>query len=363
MVSSYSRPAAVSGPPDARSAYHHVSVLLEPMIRNMKPRSSGVYADCTLGGGGHTRALLAACAPGGRLIALDRDAAAIQNSRPLEALSGGRLRLFHAPFSRLADCMAESGIDALDGIMADLGLSTFHLNGSGRGFSFERDEPLDMRMDERTARTAADIIRETGEDDLADLFRRYGEERFSGRIARRIVAERRHHPVDTSRRLAEIITSAVPGPKPGREKKGRNHTGRKKPVHPATRVFMALRIAVNGELDQVTRLMTDAPDLLAPGGRLCVISFHSLEDRIIKQRMAAEEKGCTCPPRLPGCVCGKKTRLRRVFRKSIPPSPEEVAANPPSRSARMRVAERLFPDGAGETDIKAGETDIKEECA
>jgi 16S rRNA (cytosine1402-N4)-methyltransferase len=287
-------------------------------------RPGRTYVDGTLGGAGHARAILERTAPDGRLVGLDHDADAIANAAVVLEPFADRVRLAHANFAQLPEVLAGLGIPGVDGLLLDLGVSLHHFEGSGRGFSFQKDEPLDMRMDVRTAETAADIVAASSEDELRRLFLEYGEERFAGRIARRVVAARRAAPIRTSAALARIVAGAVPGRSRGR-------------IHPATRVFMALRIAVNRELERLEALLDRLPELLLPGGRLCVLTFHSLEDRIVKQRLKALEvpRGETVAP-ADGGRC-----LRLLTRKVVRPSVEETAANPMARSTKLRAAERL----------------------
>lgn len=308
--------------------YVHTPVLLSEILHYLACRPGGTYVDGTLGGGGHARAILAQSAPDGTLIGIDQDQDAILNARAGLKAYAHRLHLVHDNFAHLPAILARLNIPAVDGIVLDLGLSQHHLAASGRGFSFLRDEPLDMRMDIRQEQTAADIVNNASLQALADLFRRYGQERHARRIARRLVTERQQQPIRTSGHLARIVAQAV----------GRAASKR---IHPATRVFMALRIAVNGELDRLTELMEVAATLLLPRGRLCVVSFHSLEDRIVKHGMRALAAGCTCPPRLPQCVCERQPAVSIITRKARKPRQTEVKANPLARSARLRVMEKL----------------------
>ena len=276
-------------------------------------RPGKTYVDATLGGAGHARAILERTAPDGMLIGIDRDADAIANARTVLQPFAARVRLAHADFAQTPALLADMGIGGVDGLLLDLGVSLHHFEGSGRGFSFQKDEPLDMRMDVREPRTAADILAQSGENELRDLFRAYGEERFSGRIARRIVAARRRGPIRTSAELARIVAQSVPGSARGR-------------IHPATRVFMALRIAVNRELELLEDLLGRLPEILLPGGRICVLSFHSLEDRIVKDglREGARQKVYELLTKKPDIADIGETRI-----------------NPRSRSAKLRAATRL----------------------
>ena len=304
--------------------YRHVPVMRAEVLEFLNCRPGRTYVDGTLGGAGHARAILERTAPGGRLVGLDQDADAIANAAAVLEPFAERVRLVHANFARLPEVLAELGIPGVDGLLLDLGVSLHHFEGSGRGFSFQREEPLDMRMDVRTRQTAADIVAASSEDELRRLFSEYGEERFAGRIARRVVAARRTAPILTSGALARIVAGAVPGGIRGR-------------IHPATRVFMALRIAVNRELERLEELMGRLPELLLPGGRVCVLTFHSLEDRIVKQRLKAlEAPRREAAPPADGARC-----LRILTRKVVRPGAEETAANPMARSTKLRAAERL----------------------
>jgi 16S rRNA (cytosine1402-N4)-methyltransferase len=289
-------------------------------------RPGGTYVDGTLGGAGHARAILERTAPEGILIGVDQDADAIAHAETALRPFAARVRLVHANFARLPEILVDMGIPGVNGLLLDLGVSLHHFEGSGRGFSFQKDEPLDMRMDVRAPQTAADIVAAATEDELRTLFRDLGEERFAGRIARRIVAARRREPIRTSGTLARIVAGAVPG------------RGRSSRIHPATRVFMALRIAVNRELERLGELLDHLPDLLLPGGRICILTFHSLEDRIVKQRLKALEvpRRAPVPAEDPGRGC-----LKLLTRKVVRPSAEETAANPPARSTKLRAAERV----------------------
>lgn len=332
-----------SSQPGDASQPGHVPVLLHEVVTALAPRPGGRYLDGTFGGGGHTRAILDASAPDGVVLALDADAAAIERGRALAAEPGigRRLRLAHANFAELGDVAAREKVLPLDGVLLDLGLSSFQLDQAERGFAFLLEGPLDMRFDRSRGSSAADLVNSLPAEALADLLFRYGEEPKSRRIAAAIVRERERTPITTTTKLAEVVSAAVGG------RRGAD-------THPATRTFQALRIAVNGELEVLEAALEAAIRSLAPGGRLAVIAFHSLEDRIVKRFVAREVAACVCPPGLPVCVCGHTPRLRKVSGRAIRPAAPEVAANPRSRSAVLRVAERL-PDeesmrAAGETD-------------
>ena len=316
-------PGPVPDPIGAR----HVPVLLPEVLEGLLVRSGAAYADCTAGGGGHSAAILAGSVPDGRLLALDADPAAIR--RVAERLSGeldsGRLVLVQASFERLAQVAHEHGFAAIDGILLDLGISSFQLETPERGFAMLMDGPLDMRFDPQATLNAADIVNEWDERSLADLLYRYGEETQSRRIARYLV---QHRPLHTTTELAAAIERAVGGRRGSR-------------IHPATRSFQALRIAVNRELEQLEQVLPQALQVLAPGGRLAVISFHSLEDRIVKHWMQEEARSYVPDPRLPQGGYDKAPALRIVTRKPIEAGEAEVAQNPRSRSAKLRIAEKL----------------------
>jgi 16S rRNA (cytosine1402-N4)-methyltransferase len=308
----------------------HLPVLAEEVVEILRPAPGSLQIDATVGGGGHTERILEATDPDGRLLGLDADGAAIARvDRRLRPRFGDRLVLRQANFRDLADVAPAAGFGAVDGLLFDLGLSSTQLADRTRGFGIRAGGPLDMRFDARRGVPAAELIASLDAGELAALFRRYGEEPNAGRIARAVVDARRTAPIETAEQLAAIVERAVPvNPRLRRR------------IHPATRVFQALRIAVNEELDALQSGLAAAMDLLRPGGRLVVLSYHSLEDRIVKRFIAAERKGCTCPPELPVCVCGRNPRLRPVG-KPVTPNPEEIAANPRSRSARLRAAERI----------------------
>jgi 16S rRNA (cytosine1402-N4)-methyltransferase len=308
----------------------HLSVLAEEVMRMLAPRPASLHVDCTVGGGGHTERILEAASPDGRVLGLDADPAAIERVGERLARFGDRLVLRQANFRELADVAPPAGFDAVDGVLLDLGLSSFQLADAERGFGFRAGGPLDMRFDPTRGEPAASLLGRLDEVALADLFRRYGEEPHARRIARAVVDARRTTPVETAEDLAALVERVVPR-RPG--PRGR--------IHPATRTFQALRIAVNDELGALAAVLAAALDLLRPGGRLVVLSYHSLEDRLVKRFVAAERRGCTCPPSFPVCVCGRVPRLRPVGPQPVVPSEAEVAANPRARSARLRVAERL----------------------
>lgn len=307
----------------------HVPVLGQEVLAYLVPRPGGRYIDGTAGGGGHSWALLDAStdhdtpANGGRLLSLDADPNAVTRVRQRLQSFGARSVVVHSNFRHLATVSRQAGFDPADGIVLDLGLSSDQLELEQRGFAFMAGGPLDMRFDPTRGATAADLVNSLPENELADLIYGYGEERLSRRIARAIVQAR---PVDSAGQLAQVIERAV---------------GRRGKLHPATRTFQALRIAVNDELAALADVLPQAVELLRPGGRLAVISFHSLEDRIVKQFMQREARDCLCPPEILICQCGHRASLRLVTRKPVEPAADEIARNPRSRSAKLRVAERL----------------------
>ncbi|HDM10251.1 MAG: 16S rRNA (cytosine(1402)-N(4))-methyltransferase RsmH [Deltaproteobacteria bacterium] len=310
--------------------HYHEPVLLNEVLIALAVKKEGVYVDATLGTGGHSVAIGGQLGDNGLLIGLDVDTGAIElaNER-LKALKC-RYKVFNRSYVELDSVLVDCGIDCADGILLDLGMSSFQLEGSGRGFSFLRDEPLDMRMNPvAKGPSAADLVNTLREDELEDLLRRYGEERRAKRISRAIIRARSKTPIQTSLQLASLVSAVCPRPKGGMLK------------HPATRTFQALRIAVNRELENLQAFLKKAPDFFGPGGRLVILSYHSVEDRIVKQAMVSWEKGCTCPPDFPRCVCGKRPVMRRVYRRAKRPTEDEKARNPRSRSAILRAAERI----------------------
>jgi 16S rRNA (cytosine1402-N4)-methyltransferase len=309
----------------------HVPVMADEVVELLAPAAGSRHVDATLGGGGHAERILTASDPDGRLLGLDADGAAIARVRErLAPRFGDRLRLRQANFRELSTVAPDEGFAVVDGCLFDLGLSSFQLADTERGFGFRTDGALDMRFDTSRGVPASELIATLDAGELTALFGRYGEEPFSGRIARAIVENRRATPIRTASALAELIARVTPSRAPGRRR-----------VHPATRVFQALRIAVNEELDALEAGLAAALDLLRPGGRLVVLSYHSLEDRIVKRFLQAERRGCICPPEAPVCVCGHEPRLRLLSAKGLVPSAAEVTANPRARSARLRAAERI----------------------
>ena len=310
------------------SEFHHVSVLLEECIQGLAIKPDGVYVDGTLGGAGHS-SRIAAKLTTGRLIGIDRDnvalEAAAERLRPFE----DRVTLVHANFCDMDEALQELGIDKVDGILLDLGVSSPQLDDGQRGFSYMTDAPLDMRMNGEDTRDARQIVNTWSYEELKRILYDYGEERFAPRIAAAICRRREQAPIETTLELVDVIKSAMPA------------SALREKQHPAKRSFQAIRIAVNDELGAVETVMKKAVPLLNPGGRLAVITFHSLEDRIVKNAMAEAAKGCTCPPSFPVCVCGKKPQVRIVTRKPIISGEEELERNPRARSAKLRICEKL----------------------
>lgn len=299
----------------------------------LSPRPGSFQVDGTVGGGGHTLRILEATNPDGRLLGLDADPRAIERVGRRLAGYGDRVVLRNTNFEHLASAAHEIGWDQVDGILLDLGLSSFQLAEPERGFSFRAEGPLDMRFDPSQGQPASALVNDLDEEALTRLFRAYGEEPEARRIARAIVRARADAPIETAAQLAAVVSAAVARPR---------HAGRHGRIHPATRVFQALRIAVNAELDVLARALERAVDLLGPGGVLVVISYHSLEDRIVKRTFAAERRGCVCPPEVPVCICGRQPRLAAVGgTKAQVPTDAEVYANPRARSARLRAVVRL----------------------
>lgn len=308
---------------------YHVTAMLEEAVDMLACRPGKTIVDGTLGGCGHARRICEQIIPGGTFVGIDQDRDAIEQAHKVLPVDVPWIHIVHGNFVDLPRFLSKLDIDAVDGILIDIGLSLHQIEASGRGFSFSRDEPLDMRMDVRSAVTAADLVASLSERELARIFSSYGEERRARRIARRIVERRQSQPVTTSAQLARLVAEAVPA------------GARARKIHPATRVFMALRIAVNKELEVLDRFLETAVDLLKPGGRLCVLAFHSLEDRIVKHRFRAMENPCTCPPSLPRCVCGRQASVRLLTRKVMRPTEAEVRKNPMARSTRLRGVEKL----------------------
>lgn len=308
---------------------YHLPVLVEPVLSALKIRPDGIYVDGTAGGGGHAFAIASRLTTG-RLIALDRDPDAVKEASA--RLAGLPAEVVHSNFADMDRVLAERGIGGVDGILLDIGVSSHQLDTPERGFSYHHDAPLDMRMSQEGT-SAADLVASLSEEQLADVFFRYGEEKYARSIARALVREREKAPICTTGQLADIVKEAVPA-------------AARRNGHPARRVFQALRIAVNGELDYLDRALDTAFDCLNVGGRLAVITFHSLEDRVVKQRFSRWRTGCICPPDCPVCLCGR-TPAAKLTGKPVEAAPQEVARNKRSRSAKLRCVEKLhsrYPD-------------------
>jgi len=309
-------------------ADYHIPCMPVEVAHYLNLRPGGIYLDGTVGGAGHSRLICTRMQPDGLLIGIDQDLDAIRHAREVLTPFCPRLSLHHDSFNHLDRIIDDLGLQGVDGILLDLGLSLHQIEGSGRGFSFKRDEPLDMRMNAEADLTAGDIVNHWGVDDLMGIFRDYGEERRARPIARAIVRERSRRPIDSSKALADLVCRSMPP------------AARNLKIHPATRVFQALRIAVNRELDRLQRTLPKAVACLNPGGRLCVLAFHSLEDRIVKQTFREMARSCTCPPKAPFCTCGGQAAVTLLTRRVVRPTAEEVAANPMARSTRLRAVEK-----------------------
>ena len=308
--------------------FSHKSVLLEECLEGLHIRPDGIYLDGTLGGAGHSSEIVKRLTTGS-LIGVDRDQVALDAAAKRLAPYEDRVTLVHENFQEIASVLDRLGLDRIDGMLFDLGVSSPQLDDAERGFSYMADAPLDMRMNREDRLTAWDVVNTWDRAELKRILYEYGEERYAPQIAAAIDRRRSEHPIETTLELAEIIRSAMP-PQALREKQ-----------HPAKRSFQAIRIAVNDELGAVSRMMEAAIPRLKPGGRLAVITFHSVEDRIVKSAMQQAAKGCTCPPEFPVCVCGKKPQIKIITRKPITSGPEELEENPRARSAKLRVAEKL----------------------
>lgn len=310
------------------SAFYHVSVLLQECIDGLNIKPDGIYVDGTLGGAGHA-SQIAARLTTGRLIGIDRDPVALKAAGERLEPWKDRVTLVHSNFSEIATVLQELGIEGVDGILLDLGVSSPQLDETSRGFSYMADAPLDMRMNGQDLLTARDVVNTWEQSRLKKILYDYGEERYAPQIAAAICRRREEKPIETTLELVDIIRGAMPA------------SALREKQHPAKRSFQAIRIAVNDELGSVEKVMTDAVGCLNPGGRMAVITFHSLEDRIVKNGMADAAKGCTCPPNFPVCVCGKKPKVKLISRKPIVAGDAELEHNPRSRSAKLRVCEKL----------------------
>ena len=310
------------------SNFSHRSVLLNEAVDALAIRKDGTYVDGTAGGGGHSFEI-ASRLENGLLIAIDQDENAIAAAGERLAPYASRVKIVRNNFSNLDDVLATCGVEEIDGLLLDLGVSSHQLDEAERGFAYQNDAPLDMRMDRRQTKTAYDVVNYYSEQDIKDILYTYGEERFSARIAAKIISARQKKPIETTGELAELIKSAIPA------------AAREGGHHPAKRSFQAIRIEVNAELDVILPAIESAVKHMRSGGRIAIITFHSLEDRLVKQAFVRLASGCTCPKDLPVCVCGKKPLVRIISRKPILPSAEELEENPRSRSAKLRVAEKI----------------------
>ena len=314
--------------------FHHKSVLLDECLEGLNIREDGIYADGTLGGGGHSSEIIKRLTTG-RLIGIDRDMDAIKAAsariKTITDETGGRFDALHGNFHDAKELLASIGVEWISGALLDLGVSSYQLDEGARGFSYHADAPLDMRMDRSQGITARDIVNEWSDKEIARILREYGEENWAVQIARVLCDRRKKQPIETTGQLVDIIDAAIP-------KKVRAAGDG---AHPARRTFQALRIAVNDELAPLEQALRDFADILEPGGRLCVIAFHSLEDRVVKNTFKNLADPCTCPKNFPVCVCGKKPTVKQITRKPITASKEELAANPRARSATLRIIEKL----------------------
>ena len=308
--------------------FHHVSVLLDECLEGLNIKPDGIYVDGTLGGAGHSSQIVKRLTTG-RLIGIDRDPVALKAAGERLAPYGDRVTLVHSNFCEIAQVLKDLNIEGVDGILLDLGVSSPQLDDGSRGFSYMADAPLDMRMNGEDSLTAYEVVNTWSQDELKRILYDYGEERYAPQIAGAICRRREAAPIETTLELVDVIRAAMP-PAALREKQ-----------HPAKRSFQAIRIAVNDELGSVEKVMEDAIPCLNPGGRLAIITFHSLEDRIVKNGMTAAAKGCTCPPNFPVCICGNKPKVKIITRKPIVSSEEELDRNPRARSAKLRVCEKI----------------------
>lgn len=308
--------------------FSHRSVLLDECIEGLAIKSDGIYVDGTCGGGGHSFEIAKRLTTG-RLIGIDQDEDAIKAASKRLSVYGDKVTMVRSNFSELSDVCRDLGIERIDGFLIDLGVSSFQLDEAERGFSYSADAPLDMRMDQRKDLSAYDVVNTYSEEALRRILFEYGEEKFSAKIAERIISERSKAPIKTTLELSELIKSAIPA------------AARNGGHHPAKRSFQAIRIEVNGELDVISPTIDSAVSLLNKGGRIAIITFHSLEDRIVKQTYAKLAEGCVCPKSFPVCVCGNRPKIKMITKKPILPSVKELEENPRSRSAKLRVAEKL----------------------
>nr|WP_106341378.1 16S rRNA (cytosine(1402)-N(4))-methyltransferase RsmH [Laceyella sediminis] len=311
------------------NVFEHVTVLREEAVAGLNLKPDGVYVDCTLGGAGHSRLIAEQLGPSGTLIGLDQDQMALAHAEERLVGVSCRLHLVKTNFRHISSAVKGLGFESVDGILFDLGVSSPQLDQGERGFSYHQEAPLDMRMDKEQELSAYQVVNEWPEEELVRILFEYGEEKFSRRIAKMIVKERSKAPISTTLQLVDIIKQAVPAP------------ARRTGPHPARRSFQAIRIAVNDELNAFRDALADSVGLLRPQGRISVITFHSLEDRICKQFFLEEAKGCVCPPTFPVCTCGQTPRLKIITRKPLLPTDKEIERNPRARSAKLRVAEKI----------------------
>lgn len=307
--------------------FKHTPVLLNEVIEGLDIKPDGIYMDGTVGGGGHSSVICSKLSSEGRLLAVDRDAAALSASRERLKDVECKVDFIHANYSEVDTIFKK--INSVDGILLDLGVSSFQLDNPERGFSYMHDAPMDMRMNADDRLTAYDVVNGYSQDELTRIIKEYGEERWASRIAQFIVNERKKESIKRTEELVEIIKAAIPA------------AARRTGPHPAKRTFQAIRIEVNGELQHLTEAVTRLPDFLSPGGRMAVITFHSLEDRIVKEAINKRLNPCICPPELPVCICGRVTDIKKISKKPITPSKEELEVNPRARSAKLRVIEKL----------------------
>ena len=309
--------------------FHHVSVLLDECIENLNIKPDGVYVDCTMGGAGHSKEIVKRLSDKGLFIGFDQDKNAIQTAKERLSEYSDRVRFIHSNFENIKEELAKIGITKIDGVLADLGVSSHQLDEADRGFSYMQDAPLDMRMDVRCEFSAYDVVNTYSEEELAKIIKDYGEENWAKRIAKFIVEERKEKDIETTGELVDIIKKAIP-------KKARIDG-----PHPAKRTFQAIRIEVNNELGVITRLINNASSIMNEEGRICIITFHSLEDRIVKNAFRDLASDCICPPHLLMCQCDKEAEVKVITRKPILPTEKEVEENPRSRSAKLRVAQKI----------------------
>ena len=309
--------------------FSHVSVLLRECIEALQIKPNGIYVDCTTGGGGHSLEIAKRLTDGGRLIAIDRDEDALRAAGRRLADFADRVTFVHSNYAMLQSVLADLGVPGVDGVLADLGVSSYQLDTAERGFSYMQDAPLDMRMDREQPLRAYDVVNTYSEEELRRILYDFGEEKFARNIAANIVKKRSEHPIETTLELAELVKASMP------------KTAREGGHHPAKRTFQAIRIEVNSELSSIPPALDAAVHALNPGGRIAVITFHSLEDRLVKQKFAALSSGCTCPREFPVCVCGKKPVVRVITKKPVTAGEDELEVNPRSRSAKLRVAEKI----------------------